>query len=140
MQLVCRKAGNRSPGFSNFRQVVALGTSILLLKYSSAFVFRRYSIKHSTVYRVMSKEYLRCMKSEYILSNPQGSILRVDAQARCFYFFRDPWGRESSSIPDETFSFSASLRNNSEFVSILSQLSPNEKEEVLVVLQDYSQH
>jgi hypothetical protein len=136
VQLVCRKAGNRSPGFSNFRQVVAQGTSIIWLKDCSVFVFRRYSIKHSTVYRVMSKEYLRCMKSEYIFSNPQGSILRVDAQARCFYFFRDPWGRESSSIPDETFLFSEELMSNSEFVKILSQLNTQEKEEVLAILQD----
>jgi hypothetical protein len=40
------------------------------------------------------------MSQKFTLSNPEGSIIEIDTSGNSLKFFRDPWGRESSAMPD----------------------------------------
>ena len=44
---------------------------------------------------------------EFSLNNSRGDIIRIDEVRKEISYFRDPWGRDSSSIPDTVVTFDA---------------------------------
>jgi hypothetical protein len=71
------------------------------------------------------------MKTEFVAGNSEGSILRIVAEAKQMHFFRDPWGRDSSSTPDEIFPIDTKLPENIDFQAILVLYSKEEQPLIL---------
>jgi hypothetical protein len=71
------------------------------------------------------------MKTEFLAGNSEGSILRIVEEAKQMHFFRDPWGRDSSSTPDEIFPIDTKLPENKAFQEVLT-LYPKEEQQVIL--------
>jgi hypothetical protein len=66
-------------------------------------------------------------KTEFVAGNHEGSILRLVLEERRILFFRDPWGRDSSSIPDAQFAITEALWSDAAFLRILQSYTPEER-------------
>jgi hypothetical protein len=71
------------------------------------------------------------MKTEFLAGNSEGSILRIVAEAKQMHFFRDPWGRDSSSTPDEVFPLDMKLPENKAFQEVLA-LYPKVEQQLIL--------
>ena len=71
------------------------------------------------------------MKTEFVAGNSEGSILRMMVEEKQVHFFRDPWGRDSSSTPDEVFPLTAELATDANFQRILKLYTTPEQELIL---------
>jgi hypothetical protein len=70
------------------------------------------------------------MRVEFVAGNREGSILRVIPEERRILYFRDPWGRDSSSTPDNEFVVSRDLERDPKFQRILASFSPPDRAEI----------
>lgn len=62
---------------------------------------------------------------EFSLNNATGDIIHVDEVRREICYFRDPWGRDSSSIPDTVVRFDE-LHSSDLFKQLEAEMYPND--------------
>jgi hypothetical protein len=75
---------------------------------------------------------------QFTLNNSAGDVLEVDTDKKEIRYFRDPWARDSSNLPEKIISFAQFTDPNEFAVFVRQNMYPADYEKLMQAIEGSS--